>query len=413
MFIYNLVVLLYGFVIRLAAIRKKKARQWVKGRKNWRKNYSAKVSVFNTSKIIWVHCASYGEFEQGRPVIEAIKKNDPQCKIVLTFFSPSGYEVVRHWGGAEVIGYLPLDTPRAAKDFIKIIRPSAAIFIKYEFWLNYLSELKKQNIRTYLVSAVFKPHHPFFKWYGSIFIKSLKTFTKLFIQDEASGKLLTSIGIKNYEISGDTRFDRVIEVREKFEPIPGIEEFKGNCKIIIGGSTWNADEKLLINTFKKIKSPTTKLILVPHEVDDLSIQKTVSLLKESGLSYALFSDKKSLANEQVLVVNTIGQLSKLYFYCDVAYIGGGFNDGIHNCLEAAVYLKPVIFAGNSHHKFNEAVDLLELNIAVNVQDEVSAINAIEKYLNNPDKKELETKLEKYFREKSGTTKKIIKELEIN
>ncbi|MCE3227476.1 MAG: 3-deoxy-D-manno-octulosonic acid transferase [Bacteroidetes bacterium] len=411
MFIYNLVVLLYGFVIRLAAIRKKKAGQWVKGRKNWRENYRSKISVFNSSKIIWVHCASYGEFEQGRPVIEAIKRNDPQCKIVLTFFSPSGYEVFRHWGGAEVIGYLPLDTPSAARDFIQIVRPSAAIFIKYEFWLNYLSELKKQNIKTYLVSAVFKPHHPFFKWHGGIFRKSLATFTKLFIQDQSSGDLLQTIGITNYEVTGDTRFDRVVEVKENFKPVAGIEEFKGKHKIIIGGSTWPADEQLLINSFKKINSPEVKLILVPHEVDDGSIRKTVSLLKESGLSFALFSEKQSLAEKQVLVINTIGHLSKLYFYCDVAYIGGGFNDGIHNCLEAAVYLKPVIFAGNSHHKFNEAMELLQLNVATNIQNEASAVKTFQAYLNNPQKA-LEEKLDKYFKEKTGTTKKVIRELQL-
>jgi 3-deoxy-D-manno-octulosonic-acid transferase len=360
-----------------------------------------------------VHCASYGEFEQGRPLIEAIKRDYPSYKIVLTFFSPSGYEVFRHWGGAEVIGYLPLDTPSNARDFIRLVRPSVAIFIKYEFWLNYLSELKKQNVRTYLVSAVFKPHHPFFKWYGSIFRRSLRTFNKLFIQDASSGELLMSVGITNYEISGDTRFDRVLEVKSKFEAIPAIEEFKGNNRIIIGGSTWHDDAVVLVSAFKKLNAPDVKLILVPHEVDEDSIRRTVALLKENGLSYALFSEKKPAAGKQVLVVDTIGQLSRLYYYCDVAYIGGGFNDGIHNCLEAAVYFKPVIFAGNNHHKFNEAMDLLQLNAAMNIQDTDSTVKALQFYLAGSEKENLEAKLEKYFREKSGTTQKVIREMELS
>ena len=197
MFLYNLVIFLYGFVIKLSSINKLKAKQWVNGRKNWREHLTKKISVLNSKNILWVHCASYGEFEQGRPLIEAIKKKHPHYKIVLSFFSPSGFEVFKDWSGADVICYLPLDTKNNARDFINIVKPNASLFIKYEFWLNFLFELKKQNIPTYLVSAVFKPHHPFFRWYGKIFKNSLSAFNKLFIQDEVSGNLLKKIGVTN------------------------------------------------------------------------------------------------------------------------------------------------------------------------------------------------------------------------
>ncbi|HEX7415374.1 MAG TPA: glycosyltransferase N-terminal domain-containing protein, partial [Bacteroidia bacterium] len=227
MWLYNTVILLYGLVIKIASVKKAKAKFWVNGRKNWREILSAKVSKLNTSPLVWIHCASYGEFEQGRPLIEAIKKKHPDYKILVSFFSPSGYEAFKDWEGADIICYLPLDTKRNANDFIDILKPKLVIFIKYEFWINFLFQLKEKNIPTYLVSAVFKPHHPFFKWYGHIFRKSLKTFNKLLIQDTNSGELLKSIGVTNYEVCGDTRFDRVIEIKQNFKPIPQIEAFKG------------------------------------------------------------------------------------------------------------------------------------------------------------------------------------------
>lgn len=412
MFIYNLVILLYGAIIKFVSFKNPKAKLWVVGRRDWQKKYIQQFAALKTDKIIWVHCASYGEYEQGRPLIESIKKIHPQYKIVLTFFSPSGYEEVKTWQGAEVIGYLPLDTRKNAHEFISIVKPQAAIFIKYEFWLNFLFVLKEQNIKTYLVSAVFKTHHPFFKWYGSIFRKSLQTFNVLFIQDHRSAELLESIDIKNYKVSGDTRFDRVKEIKEQFISLPFIEKFCGSSKVIIAGSSYKEDHEVLIEALPKLNNKDVKLILVPHEVTESGVQQLVSLLTKKQLSYTLYSAQK-FGGEQVLILDSFGLLSKLYYYCDVAYIGGGFGNGIHNCLEAAVYLKPVIFAGNTHHKFNEAVELLTMKTAANILNTEEVIKALNHFLDNANNAALQKTLQNYFDEKSGTTQKVLSALNLN
>lgn len=409
MLIYNLVIRLYGFIILMASIRKTKAKQWVDGRKDWKNKLSETISVIPSGKRIWVHCASYGEFEQGRPVIEAIKNKHPDHSIILSFFSPSGYEAFKDWKGADLICYLPLDTHANARKFVDIVKPKTVIFIKYEFWVNFLFRLKKEQIPTFLVSAVFKPHHPFFKWYGGLFRRSLTTFTELFIQDEASAKLLESIGLTNYEVCGDTRFDRVIEIKDNFSPLPYFETFCKDKKVIIAGSTWPKDEEFLIEAFQKINDPELKLILVPHHVDAKSIQNIEQLLAKNGLNYLLYSDQKPDTAKNILVVNVMGVLNKVYHYADVTYIGGGFNSGIHNCLEPAVYLKPVIFyGGDDYHKYNEAVDLLQMGAAKNVPKVADLQAALLHFLN--DKKELtavQAKLEMYFAKNSGTTKKVL------
>jgi len=409
MLIYNLTVRLYSFVIFAASIKKTKARQWVEGRKDWKKTLIKKVAALKSEKRVWVHCASYGEFEQGRPLIEAIKKQHPDYAIVLTFFSPSGYEAFKDWKGADLICYLPLDTKSNARDFIGIVNPKTVLFIKYEFWVNFLVQLKKLTIPTFLVSAVFKPHHPFFKWYGGLFRRSLKTFTELFIQDEGSAALLDGLGIKNYEICGDTRFDRVVEIRKDFRPIPFFEEFCRNKKVIIAGSTWPKDEELLIDVFRKINDPDLILIFAPHHVDDKNIQNIEQTLNKNNLPYLLYSDQNPDLSKNILIVNAMGVLNQLYHYADVTYIGGGFNSGIHNCLEPAVFLKPVIFyGGDDYHKYNEAVDLLKMKAAKNVSNVMDAEKAIRFFLDNPSAlKEVESKLADYFEKNSGTTEKVL------
>lgn len=409
MFFYNLIVRLYGFVILAASVRKAKARQWVEGRKNWRTELSSKLIPFSRRKKVWVHCASYGEFEQGRPLMEAIRKQHPDYAILLSFFSPSGYEAFKNWSGADVICYLPLDTRANAKDFIKITEPQLVIFIKYEFWVNFLFRLKKQNIPTFLVSAVFKAHHPFFKWYGGLFRRSLKTFTELFIQDEASAGLLESIGINNYEVCGDTRFDRVVEIKNNFKPLPFFEEFCGTKKVIVAGSTWPKDEELLVETFKKLNDPELRLVLAPHHVDDKTIQNLESLLSKNNLPYTLYSEQKQNPAASIMIVNAMGVLNKIYYYATVTYIGGGFNSGIHNCLEPAVYLKPVLFyGGDDYHKYNEAVELLKMGAAKNVSTVAEAEKAVQDFLHSPfEIKQAEEKLKTYFAKNSGTTDKVL------
>lgn len=409
MFIYNFLVRLYGFIIRLSSIRNVKAKQWVDGRKDWETQLKQKLSALDSKKRIWVHCASYGEFEQGRPLIEAIKQKHPEFKVILTFFSPSGYEAFHDWKGADVICYLPLDTPSNAKQFVKLISPQAALFIKYEFWVNLLLELKKQNIPNFLVSAVFKPHHPFFKWYGGVFRNSLKSFTELFIQDEASAKLLERIGIQNYEICGDTRFDRVSDIKNQFKPIPYFEEFCRDKKIIIAGSSWPKDEEFLIEAFTKLSVPNVKLIFAPHNIDQKSIQNLEQQLSKNNLPYSMYSKQMFEPEKQILIVDAMGLLSKLYHYADVAYIGGGFNSGIHNCLEPAVYFKPIVFyGGDDFHKYNEAVDLLKMGAAKNISSEIELQKALEFFLSDEKTtSEISNKLDVYFQKNSGTTERVL------
>ncbi len=410
MLFYNLGIYLYTLVIFLAATFKPKAKLWVKGRKNWKYNYAEKLKKLSGQKKIWVHCASLGEFEQGRTLMESIKKQHPSYKIILTFFSPSGYEVCKNYEGADVIFYLPYDSKSNAKIFLELINPDKIFFIKYEFWLNYLNQIKKRNIDCYLISAVFKNHHPFFKWYGKIFIKSLSAFKTIFVQDKNSFQLLQTINIINVEICGDTRFDRVLEIKNKFSSIAEIEKFKGSNKLIIAGSTWPADEDLVLETFKKLNSPNIKLVIVPHDIEDSLIKETISKLNKHQLKYSLFTETIN-ENAQVLVLNTMGLLSRSYHYANQAYIGGGFNGGIHNCLEPAVFGIPVTFSGNDFAKYNEAIDLINLKAATNVNSAAELEKAWLDFFNSQQSsRKISENLNAYFESNSKVTERILKQI---
>lgn len=408
MLFYNLGVHCYTLAILIASAFKTKAKLWVQGRKNWEQNYSEKLKNI-TGKKIWVHCASLGEFEQGRPLIEKIKQDHPEYKIILTFFSPSGYEVCKNYEGADAVLYLPADSRSNARKFLEIVAPSKAIFIKYEFWVNYLNTLKEKNIESYLVSAVFKPHHPFFKWYGRIFIKSLAAFKILFVQDKRSQELLETINVTNVKICGDTRFDRVMEIKNKFKEIVEIEKFKGGNKLIIAGSTWPGDEDLLLESFTQLNLSDTKLIIVPHDIEEGLLKNTVSKLNKHKLSYCLFTEGID-TNAKVLVLNTMGLLSKSYHYASVAYIGGGFNGGIHNCLEAAVYGVPVLFYGKDFHKYNEAVELTELKAAFNVNSIKELSESLRFSLDEKHAAAIASRLDSYFESKGNVTQKILSQI---
>lgn len=412
MLLYNIVVVLYGLVIKLASIKDPKAKLWVKGRQHWRSVLALKMKPYTHKKKVWVHCASLGEFEQGRPLIEAIRTKYPDYCIVLTFFSPSGYEVRKNYDKADVICYLPLDTKANAIDFLKLVDPSLIIFIKYEFWVNYLNQINQFNIKAYLVSAVFKDHHPFFKWYGGIFIRSLKAFDKLFVQDKNSLELLKTIGFKNVNIVGDTRFDRVLDVKKESDPVPEVATFKARNKLLIAGSTWPKDDELVIETFKALKDGNTKLLIAPHEIGEGFINDLIKKLQKNDLSYSVFSDGIRQESD-VLILNTMGMLSRVYYYADLSYIGGGFDDGIHNILEPAVYGCPVVFGGTAdHQKFNEAVDLLALGCCFKIQvpNELTQLwNAFNGQ--NIEKDKVKTKLEAYFKSNSDVTTKLMSSMD--
>ncbi|MEA5005493.1 MAG: glycosyltransferase N-terminal domain-containing protein [Rikenellaceae bacterium] len=319
--------------------------------------------IDHSSDIVWVHCASVGEFEQGRPLIEQYKSENPDKKILLTFFSPSGYELRKNYSKADWVYYLPIDLKRNAVAFLDTVQPSMALFIKYEYWFNYLFELKRRNIPTYVVSAIFMPGQRFFSWYGSIFRKMLECFSHIFVQDVMSKKLLEAIGIHNVTVTGDTRFDRVKSVAAAGKDIPQIEMFSKGHSCWVAGSTWPTDEKIIVSALRKL--PDNKLIIAPHEVDKKHIENLLTLFKDyKVVRYTELSDRE--INEQlksileaadIMIIDTIGILSSVYRYCDFAYIGGGFGTGIHNILEAATYGVPVLF-GPKYTRFKEAVDLV-------------------------------------------------------
>lgn len=367
---YNLSVRLYGLGIFVAAFFNVKARLWIEGRK---KQERIKIpEAITGGKRIWVHCASLGEFEQARPVIEKIKSNTPASFIILTFFSPSGYEIRKNYPGADVVLYLPLDTANNAERFIDTIKPDIALFVKYEFWYHYLTGLRNRKIPTMLFSAIFRREQIFFKWYGGFFRDMLRSFDKIFVQNKESQQLLAGISVKA-EVSFDTRFDRVSQVAQSAKSFPAIEKFKGGNKILIAGSTWSKDELLLTDLiFNRRDFKNWKYILAPHNLSEHSLKSLQSALEINTridppvqtIRLSQLTADNALTSD-VLIVDTMGDLSSLYRYGDIAYVGGAFNTGVHNVLEPAVYGLPVIF-GPNYLKSAEAKELIDIKAAFSI-----------------------------------------------
>ncbi|MBO4805119.1 MAG: 3-deoxy-D-manno-octulosonic acid transferase [Paludibacteraceae bacterium] len=360
--IYNLGILLYYAIVYIVSFFDDKAKKFIEGRKNVF-SFLAERIVYN-DKFIWMHVSSLGEFEQGRPIIEAIRREHPEYKIILTFFSPSGYEVRKNYDGAEIVCYLPMDTSWNAKRFVRLVNPSIAIFIKYEFWGNYLSELKKNKVPTYIVSAIFRDNQVFFRPYGGWYRSFLYNFEHLFVQDEKSRNLLASVGIKNVSIVGDTRFDRVLAIAKASKELPIVAAFKANNRVLVAGSSWPKDEAFLLPYFNEHSN--MKLIIAPHEIHESHIEDIVSKLKRPYVRYSKTTPEEA-AKADCLIIDCFGLLSSIYRYGEVAYVGGGFGVGIHNILEAAVYGMPVVF-GPNYHKFREAVEMVKVGGAFPVND---------------------------------------------
>ena len=331
----------------------------------WKTNSILREKIDRNAKYIWFHASSLGEFEQGRPMIEKIKAEHPEYKVLLTFFSPSGYEVRKNYKGADVICYLPFDTPFRVKKFLNLANPAIAIFIKYEFWKNYLDELHKRRIPVYSVSSIFRRDQIFFKWYGGTYRNVLKDFDHLFVQNETSKRYLSKIGINRVTVVGDTRFDRVLQIREEAKDLPLVKLFKGdNTFTFVAGSSWGPDEDLFLEYFNN--HPEMKLIIAPHVIDENHLVEIISKLKRLYVRYTR-ADEKNVLKADCLIIDCFGLLSSIYRYGEIAYIGGGFGVGIHNTLEAAVYGIPVIF-GPKYQKFMEAVQLLEAKGAYSIKD---------------------------------------------
>ena len=378
-FIYQLFTTLYPLVAKLISGTNEKAKLWVEGRKDI---FSKLKDAFanNNSTVVWVHCSSLGEFEQGRPVIEELKSNNPSIKILITFFSPSGYEIRKNYEQADWVFYIPMDSSANAIKFYDIVQPSLILFVKYEFWHYYLEQAKVRNIPLLLVSGIFRANQPFFKWYGSFNKQALNYFTWFFVQNEESIELLKSIGIENnVSLSGDTRFDRVNTIAKQFEPIPAIETFIGEEKqVIVAGSTWLEDDEILYHY--TITHPHVKFIIAPHDIQKSRIEECLKLYKNAITFSDLDKGLSTVSN--ILIIDNIGMLSRLYKYATICFVGGAFGeDGVHNVLEAAVYSKPVVF-GPEYSKYIEAIGLVDTEGAFSVENTLELEKVINTLFND-------------------------------
>lgn len=362
---YNLAIYLYLLAVKFVGLFSKKVKLMRKGHKQVFD--ILRQSIDKDSQYLWFHAASLGEFEQGRPLIERIRKRYPQYKILLTFFSPSGYEVRKNYEGADVICYLPFDTPRNVRRFLDLARPSMAFFIKYEFWQNYMKGLQRRGIPTYSVSSIFRPNQVFFRWYGGQYYKVLTRITHFFVQNEESLRLLATRGVTNATVVGDTRFDRVLEIHQAARQLPLVERFKGDCnKVLVAGSSWQPDEELFIDYFNR--HPEMKLIIAPHVVDENHLAWIESRLNRPSMRYTrALGTNADLSRVDCLIIDCYGLLSSIYRYGEISYVGGGFGVGIHNVLEAAVYGIPVLF-GPNNQRFREARQLLAEGGAFEIHD---------------------------------------------
>ena len=403
-FLYNITIIIYHILIRLSSVFSVKAGQFTEGRRNWRRELLKKTG--NATGYIWFHCASLGEFEQGRPLIEAIRNRYPGRKILLTFFSPSGYEIRKNYPLADVVMYLPADTSSNARFFVGTVKPVMTIFIKYEFWNNYTRILQEYETPLYLVSAIFRDNQVFFskapwgRWYREI----LGRFTHLFVQDETSAALLRGIGITRYTISGDTRFDRVAAIASGSKPIPIVEKFIAGNPAIIAGSTWKPDEEIISGFIDS--HPEIKFIIAPHEVDDTHINKLEQLLKTPSIRLSQ-TKENDISDCRVLIIDSIGMLSSLYRYGIIAYIGGGFGVGIHNILEAATFGLPVVF-GPNYTRFREAREMVARGAAFPVKNESELKMTIGRLINNPEElKQASSMARQFVIESQGATEAIL------
>lgn len=378
-FFYNIFLWVFKAGIHIASLFNTKASKWVKGRQGLLEQLSRAIPA--NDKVIWMHCASLGEFEQGRPLLEKMKEQYPEYRFLLTFFSPSGYEVQKNYKGADWVFYLPADGPHNARRFLEIVHPSLVIFVKYEFWYYYLKKIKYRNIPLILVSALFRQDMSFFSWYGGLQRKMLSRFDHLFVQNESSAELIQSIGLADIcTVSGDTRFDRVAAIAGRFEPIPLITEFCMDNRVLVAGSTWPDDEQVLSGAWQEMSASPMKMIIAPHETDEKHILELKKLFPEA----VRFSEARTgqLAQEKILIIDNVGMLSRLYKYGWITYIGGGMmKNGVHNVLEAAVYGKVVLF-GPYYQKYTEAIGLVNSGGGISFTDEAKNGKALGVILEN-------------------------------
>jgi len=404
-FLYNILINIAGFVLKIVALFNKKIKLFVDGRKE---TFTVlKKNISPSDKVIWMHCASLGEFEQGRPILEKLKEKHPTKKLVLTFFSPSGYEIRKNYNGTDVVCYLPLDSKKNAEKFLNIVHPETAIFVKYEFWPNLLKELKVKNIDTILISGIFRENQVFFKWHGGFMRKALSAFSYFFVQDKVSETLLKSINLNNVIACGDTRFDRVYEITKQDNTLDFVSEFKNNNYTLVAGSTWKEDENLLINYINNKASKEEKFIIAPHNINSNDIQELKNAITKKVV---LFSEKegKALKEYQVFIIDTIGILTKVYSYANVAYVGGGYTkSGVHNVLEPATFGVPIII-GPNYSKFLEVKELVAEQACFSINNSQKLSVLLSSFFIEKNKRlEAGSKSLKYVTDKTGASIKIL------
>ena len=400
--LYNIAIHFYLLGVAIASLFNEKVR------KMWRGERAAfnvlKQKVDPEARYVWFHAASLGEFEQGRPIMERLRREHPEYKILLTFFSPSGYEVRKNYEGADIICYLPLDTPINAIRFLRLVRPVMAYFIKYEFWYNYLHILKYRHLPAYSVSSIFRPDQIFFKWYAKKYAGVLHCITHFFVQNEQSKELLAKIGITDVTISGDTRFDRVLQIMEQSKHLPIVEAFKQDHHVFVAGSSWSPDEDIFIRFFNE--HPEWKLIIAPHVIGNDHLQQILSKLNRKTVRYTE-ATTETAAEAQCLIIDCFGLLSSIYHYGEVAYVGGGFGVGIHNVLEAAVWNVPVFF-GPNNKRFQEAQQLLASGGGVEITDYDSFATAMLRFMSDPEwLRQCGNKAGEYVKSMGGATKMVL------
>ena len=407
--LYTAAIRLYAAAVYAAAPFHGKARKMIDGRGSI--DDVLRERIVPGARYVWLHAASLGEFEQGRPLLEAIRQRHPDYKILLTFFSPSGYDVRRNYPGADVVCYLPFDFPRRIRRFLDRVRPTLALFVKYEFWLNTLDELRRRRVPTYLVSGIFRPSQLFFRPIGRPYRDALRCFDHLFVQDETSRQLLAGIGLTNVTVTGDTRFDRVIDIRHAARPLPVVAAFaeRDARPVLIAGSSWPEDEALLIPYFNA--HPDLKLILAPHEIHEAHLAAIETRLTRPALRLSR-ADADTAAGVDCLIVDSFGLLSSIYRYARIAYIGGGFGHGIHNAPEAAVYGVPVLF-GPNHRKFREALDLIACGGAYSITDASTLTARLDTLLADPDAcTAAGESAGAYIQQHSGATEQILRAIDL-
>lgn len=405
--LYSLGIYVYLFFIRVAALFNHKAKLWIEGRKDWQKKLHAWRDK-NPGTLYWFHCASLGEFEQGRPLIEAIRKENPAIKILLTFFSPSGYEIRKNYDGADLVCYLPADTPASANQFLDIIQPASVFVVKYEYWANYFFACQKRKIELFIVSGILRPDQRFFGAFSFFWKKVLQCVTHFFVQDQRTLELLHASNFHNATLTGDTRFDRVMMIAGGAKEIAEIKAFKGESLCVVAGSSWDADEKVLFDWWQKVGSVAHKLIIVPHEIHEQHLASVESRWPDA-IRWTRRGDI-DLTQKNVLIVDAIGFLSAIYRYADIAMIGGGFGAGIHNTLEAAVWGVPVVF-GPRHEKFLEAQGLLACGGAYSGIDATELVkNLIELTENAGKRTESGKNAREFVAKNAGATKLIMRSI---